>query len=256
MTGSQRRQTCHVPLGSSGTAKTRLPLANCGWGVGLVDLDDEVAPEGAVPIARSELARRLVPGRLEAPAEHDLLPAHVEDVREVRLDRDLEVQPDRHRGVARQVVVLVDAVADRAVEPEPDRAGRERWRVGPEDAAAERQLGAGELVARREVLDARRVEQDRRPAVDRQAIAGDEPGVTAEEADVVGRGHRRVRLGDQEPVVVVDRDRRGADDDGHADLRPDLLEPPANGAARPRSETAMIRCDRIAVDGSRRAAVP
>ena len=134
-------------------------------------------------------------------------PPDVEDIRKVRFDRDLEDQPHRLGGVVDQVVVLVDALKNRAVQPETDGAFLEDHVVlGSIAGARQGQLRAGELPARGEVVERAGVEQERHPAVDREGVAGHEAGITREEPDTGGRHHGGVRIANQELMVVVDGD--------------------------------------------------
>src|SRR5207244_9631665 len=63
-----------------------------------------------------------MPRALQVAAAHQAPAPDVEDVGEVRLDGDLEDQADRMRCIADQVIVLMDALEDRAVEAEADRS--------------------------------------------------------------------------------------------------------------------------------------
>ena len=76
--GRDRRDEHQAPVGELGRRRRAL------------DRDDQVAPEVAVDVARAQLAARAEPARVELPAAHDLAALHVEDVREVGKDRDLD----------------------------------------------------------------------------------------------------------------------------------------------------------------------
>src|SRR3954468_22870098 len=66
----------------------------------------------------------------------------------------------------------------------------------------------------REELDRGGVQEERPAAVEPQVPGGDEARVAGEEAIVPPAENPAVRLADEEPIVAVDRDRRGADLDG------------------------------------------
>ena len=103
----------------------------------------------------------------------------------------------------------MDAAADRAVEADREAVPRDR------PVAVEQAL-VRHLVARREEPDGRGVEERRLRAVDEQRVAAQEPGVAGEEP-VLGRAQdRAIGLAHDDPVVAVDRDRRGTDGDRDA----------------------------------------
>ena len=120
------------------------------------------------------------------------------------------------RCVADQVIVLMDALEDRAVEAEADRPFWEDDVVfGAIPGARQRKFGRGELVANRKVVDRAGVEQERDAPVDRHGVAGHEARIPGEEADRAGRRQRGVGVGNHELMVVVDGDPRHAMSDRH-----------------------------------------
>ena len=77
--------------------------------------------------------------------------SHIEDVGEIRLDLHFQQKPHRMCRVVRQVVVLVDAFEDGALETKPDRSFRQnpiRTGVG---GGAQVKLRGHELVANSEI---------------------------------------------------------------------------------------------------------
>jgi hypothetical protein len=92
-----------------------------GRRVGSVDGDDELAPEGGVLVRRPQLAAGPEPARVDDAAPDQGVGADVEDVGEVRLDRDLDRQADGPASVVGDVEVLVDAARDRPVDAHPQR---------------------------------------------------------------------------------------------------------------------------------------
>ena len=173
--------------------------------VGLVDADDQLAPEAAVrrTVVRSSRRERNQRVLIVAAADERVGP-DVEDVGEVGFDRDLDRQPDRAAGVVDDVEVLVDAARHRPVDA--DAQG-----VAVDEAGVVEERIVRVLEAGREELDRGRVEEDRPAAVDPQLVRRDEPGVAGEEAVVRAAGDPPVGLADEESVVAVDRDRRWAD---------------------------------------------
>src|SRR5207237_9862001 len=103
-----------------------------------------------------------MPRALQVAAADQSLAPDVKDVGEVRFDGDLEDQADRMGRIADQVIVLVDALEDRAVEAEANRPFFEDdvvLRAIP--GARQRKLGRGELVANRQVIDGASAETQR-----------------------------------------------------------------------------------------------
>ena len=177
--------------------------------------------EGAVAVSGAQLACLLMPRALQVAPAHQPPAAHVEDIGEVRFDRQLQDQPDRVARKADQVIVLVHALKNRAVEAEADGALLEEDVVlGAISRPSERKLRRRELVASGKVIDSAGVEQQRKAAIDRDRVAGDETRVPSEEPHTGSRHHGAVRLADQELVVVVDRDGRRALRNGHLDSPP------------------------------------
>src|SRR2546421_6162570 len=108
-----------------------------------------------------------MPRALQVAATDQAFAPDVEDVGKVRLDGDLEDQADRMRRIADQVIVLVDALEDRAVEAEADRPFREDdVMFGAILGPRQRKFGRGELVANRKMVDGAGVEQERDPPID------------------------------------------------------------------------------------------
>ena len=153
---------CQTPLGGIVATKTSRPLANWGGDVERSDGDHELALEVVVDVGRPQLASRAEPARVQLATAHELALLDVEDVGEIRQDRDLDRQPDGPRGVVDEVVVLVDAIGDGPVQAQAQRLPRDRPEGIDEGVV-------GELVARREELDRRRAEEDRavRPLMSR-----------------------------------------------------------------------------------------
>ena len=181
-----------------------------------LDTHVQLALERAVGVGRAQLAGLLMPRALQVAAAHQALAPDVEDVGEVRLDGDLEDQADRMGRIADQVIVLVDALEDRAVEAEANRPFFEddvvlRAILG----ARQRKLGRGELVANRKVVDGAGVEQQRNAPVDGDGVARHEARIPGKEADRASRHQRGVGVGDHELMVVVDGDPRHAMSDRH-----------------------------------------
>ena len=105
--------------------KTSLPFAYCG---GASALSTPMISSRRNGRSRSEVlssrARPEEPGVDDAAADERVRP-DVEDVGEVRFDRDLDRQPDRAAGVAGDVEVLVDAARHGPVDADrPGRGGR------------------------------------------------------------------------------------------------------------------------------------
>ena len=124
--GSQRRQACQVPFGGDPGDEHELAVRVLRRRVGLVDADDQLAPEAAVRrTSRPELAARPEPAGVDDAAADERVGPDVEDVGEVRFDRDLDRQPDRAAGVVDDVDVLVDAARHGPVDADrPGRGGR------------------------------------------------------------------------------------------------------------------------------------
>ncbi len=180
------------------------PVRELGRGVGLVDGDDQLAPEVAVLVRRAQLATAPEPARMERSASHEGVVLDVEQVREVGCDLDLDRQAHRPATVVDDVVVLVDPAGHGSIEPK-------REAVSVDWAELVDQSIGGELVARRIELDRRRVEEERPLPVDVQLVAGHETGVAGEEA-LLGSGlDPGVRLAHEDTVVTVDRHRRRTD---------------------------------------------
>src|SRR5438874_8222214 len=119
------------------------------------------------------------------------------------------------RRIVRQVVVLVDAFEDGALETKPDRSFRQNPTSTGVGAGAQVKLRRHELVARGEMLDGDGIEQAWKPAVDGNAVTADEAGVAGVEADVVLGRHGGVWLGNEELTVVVDCQGRRPNRDWH-----------------------------------------
>src|SRR5207247_9744752 len=120
------------------------------------------------------------------------------------------------RRIVRQVVVLVDAFEDGALETKPDRSFRQNPIGTGVGGGAQVKLRGHELVARGEMLDGDGIEQPWEPAVDRDAVTADESGVARIEADVVLGRHGGIRLGNEELAVVVDGQGRRPNRDWHS----------------------------------------
>ena len=103
-----------------------------------------------------------VPGRFERSSAEEPAFLDVEEVCVVALDPDLQVELDRRGRVVGQVVVLVQALVDRAVEAQVDLSALDRSR-------ARRRPGVHEFVAGGEGRDGRAVEQRRRRSGEGQA---------------------------------------------------------------------------------------
>ena len=158
------------------------------------------------------------------------MPLYVEDVGEVRLDRDLDRQAHHPPAVVDDVVILVDAAAEGAVQSDRDRVRLDR--AGLVDGDTVRELEPG-----REELDGRGVQEDRHPPVDPEPITGDEPGVSGEEALVAVRVDPTICLADDNPVIAVDRDggRTYLYGKGHASCLPGIGPRPASRVTPPSS---------------------
>ena len=212
--GSQLVHACHVPLAAISATNSEASVGVLRARVGPLHLDHQLPPEVAVRVGRPELAPAREPARVHGSASDDGAGPDVEDVREVRLQLDLDHQANGPAGVVDDVDVLVHPAGHRAIEPDRQRLAWDR-------AHAVEQVVVGELVARREEPDRRGVEQDRPAAVEPQRVARHEAGVAGEESVVAEPGDRGVRLADEHPVVPVHRDRRRADLDrkGHRGTR-------------------------------------
>src|SRR4029079_13992053 len=207
---------CQAPLGGNTTSNTRRPLANCGFEPGRSTASkssrrkswfvyvERSSPRGRDPRGFS-WPRGAYQAGIQLPSPDDLTSLDVEDVGEVRHDRDLDRESNGPRREVLEIVVLVDAVRDRAIESHAQR-------LALDGAVGVDQCVVGELEARRERLDGTRAEQDRPGAIDPQVVAGDEPGIPREDA-VRLPGDPPVRLADQDPIVAVRRDRRRSDMD-------------------------------------------
>jgi hypothetical protein len=84
-----------------------------------------------------------------APAD-EASELHLEQVREVRAQGDLEVEADRHEPMVDDIQVLVDAITDGAADDE-------RQRARGDVAVLSRDNGVGEVHARCEVRRGGRV---------------------------------------------------------------------------------------------------
>lgn len=104
---------------------------------------------------------------------------HIEDVGEVGLDFDFQQDPHGIRRIVRQVIVIVDAFEDGALETKPDRSFGKEPIDNRARGRAERKLRRHELVSRGKMLNGDDVEQQRWPAVDGDAVPADESGMRA-----------------------------------------------------------------------------
>src|SRR5437763_15409260 len=102
------------------------------------------------------------------------------------------------RRIVRQVVVLVDAFEDGALETKPDRSFRQNPIGTGVGGGAQVKLRGHELVARGEMLDGDGIEQPWEPAVDRDAVTAAASGVARIEAGVVLGRHGGRRRGQEE----------------------------------------------------------
>jgi len=127
----------------------------------------------------------------------------VEEVGEVAFDADLEVDLHVLRAVVDELVVLVDAVAHRAVEAEV-HAGGGNPTVGSQEA------GVRELESGGERFDGRTVQQDGRHPTELEPVAGHQAGVRGEIALGLGTRHSAIEVTDHNLVVGVDDDHRRA----------------------------------------------
>ena len=171
---------------------------------------DERPAEVAVRVAHAQLAALLVPFALDAPAAHELVGFHLEDVGEIRSGRDLEVEPRLASPVVLDVEILVDALADGAADREPQLAGGDIAALGRERRVRQ--------------VDARGVVRDRARAQPHPSLAVGEDGVIAEKARVLGedallavRRDLPAEIGDHERPALADRQdgRPDADLDRH-----------------------------------------
>ena len=87
-----------------------------------LDRNDQLPLKAPVRVGGAQLAGFLVPRALQIAPSHQAPAAHVEDVGEVRFDGDLQDEADRVTGKADEVVVLVHALENGAVEAKADRA--------------------------------------------------------------------------------------------------------------------------------------
>ncbi len=124
-----------------------------------LDGQHELAAEVVVRVRRAQLAPGAEPAGIQLASPDDLTSLDVEDVGEVRHDRDLDRESNGPGREVLEVVVLVDAVRDRAIEPHAER-------LAFDGAVGVDQRVVGELEARRERLDGTRAEKDRPRAVD------------------------------------------------------------------------------------------
>ena len=181
-----------------------------------LDHDDQLPLECPIDIGGAQLTRLFVPGTLQVASTDQPPPPDVEDVGKIRLDGDLEDQPHRVGRVVDEVVVLMNTLENRAVQSHTDGALFEDHVVlGAISGARQRQLRAGELPSRGEVVDWAGVEQQRHAPVDRQRVAGHEARIARKEPNACRRHHSAVGLADQELMVVVDRDGGHAVSDRH-----------------------------------------
>ena len=81
------------------------------------------AVEIPVRVRRAQLAPLLVPDRTQFATLQQALGAHLEDIGEVRMELQLEYHVDRLAAVVGEVEVLVDALADGALDGEAERVG-------------------------------------------------------------------------------------------------------------------------------------
>ena len=195
-----------VPRGAGleGQPEQNAAVGELRVGAGVDDVDPEAAFEGVVAVARREPALALVPLALERAPAHELTPLDVEQVGKVAFEADFDLEVDGAGTVVGQVVVLVHAVADGAVEPQVERLGR--------DGAGERGHGrVGELEARRPRLDHGAVQEHGLGAPQPQAVARHEPGVGREEALLLGARQAPVGVAHEHLVVGVHREHRRPD---------------------------------------------
>ncbi len=97
-----------------------------GRRIGLLDGDDELAPERRVDVRRPKVAARPEPAGVDLAAPDELVPADVEDVGEIGVDRDLDRQANRAAGVVHDVEVFVDTAADGPINADGQRLAVDR----------------------------------------------------------------------------------------------------------------------------------
>src|SRR5439155_20619095 len=139
------------------------------------------------------------------------MPLDVEDVGEVRLDRNLDRQAHCAPAVVDDVEILMDAAAEAPVEADRDRMRLDGAGLVDGDTV-------GELESRGEELDGRGVQENRRSPIDPQPVTGDKSCVPGEEALVAVRLDPAIWLADDHAVIAVDRDggRPNLDGKGHS----------------------------------------
>jgi hypothetical protein len=180
------------------------PVGVLGGRIRLLDGHDQPAGERAVCVRRSELAPRAEPPGVHLPTADEAVAPDVEDVGEVRDDGDLDREADRPTRVVDDVEVLVHALVDGPVEADGER-------LAIDQPGFVEELLVRELEAGAEELDRGGVQEERPLAVDQEVVAGDQPRVAGEEAVVGTAQDPGVRLAHEEPIIPIDRDRRGAD---------------------------------------------
>src|SRR6266550_4555618 len=117
--------------------------------------------------------------------------------------------------IVRQVVVLVDAFEDGALETKPDRSLRQNSIGTGHGGGTQVKLRGHEFVARGEMLNGDGIAQPWEPAVRGDAVTADESRVPRVEADVVLGRDGGVGLGYEELSVVIDGQGRRPNRDWH-----------------------------------------
>src|SRR5712692_2409152 len=128
---------------------------------------------------------------------------HLEQIREVTADCDLEIETHRLHPVVHEVQILVNASTDRAAEHESEGT----WR----DLAVFSGNGPiGEEYTRSVMGDVAGVEQVPKLAVCIDAPAADQPGVEKVEALVTRPRNLAVAIGDQNAISLMQSELRWA----------------------------------------------
>ena len=113
-----------------GDVKHDTPVGELRLGVKVDKLKNHTSVKVTIEVCRLQLAARVVPAALCIAATDELVTSNLENVCEIRPQRDLELNVHRAFGIADQVQIFVDAVGDAAANTQPDLLGGKVAQVG------------------------------------------------------------------------------------------------------------------------------
>ena len=142
-----------------GDVKNNTPIGELRLGVKVDKLKNHTSVKVTIEVGSLQLAARVAPAALCIAATDELVTPDLEDVCEIRPQRDLELNVYRAFGIADQVQIFVNAVGDAAANTQPDL-------LGGKVAQVSRQCGVGQFDSRRVVLHRAGCEQRPRCTVD------------------------------------------------------------------------------------------